>query len=88
MARQVDDMKCLANDRTAKALENKARKQSIEFFSVLFAYVLADKYGFGKQKLHQVLKTVIKLAEEIADDDIKLEELKEVLNEEYDVIFK
>lgn len=81
-------MKCLANDGSAKAIEKRIRLQTIEFYAVLFAYTLADKYGFGKKKLHQVLKTVTSLAEELADDDIKISELKEVLADEYDVIFK
>lgn len=79
-------MKCLAHERTSKSIESRVRKQTVEFYATLFAYVLADKYGFGKKKLHQVLKSVVNLAEEIADDDIKLGELKQVLTEEYDVI--
>jgi hypothetical protein len=50
--------------------------------------VLADKYGFGKFKLHQILKSVTTLAEEINENRIQLDELKEVLNDEYDVIIK
>lgn len=37
-------MKCLANDGSAKAIEKRIRLQTIEFYAVLFAYTLVDKY--------------------------------------------
>lgn len=81
-------MKCLANNRSAKRIESESIDKAVRFYAVVFAYVLADKYGFGKFKLHQILKTVTTLAEEINEGRISLDELKDVLNEEYDVIIR
>ena len=53
-------MKCLANSATAERLKERVRKETIRFYAIVFCYVLADKYGFGKFKLHQILKTVTK----------------------------
>ena len=47
--------------------------------------MLTDKYGIGKQKIHQILKTFVSLTEELAGDEIKLAEIKETLLEEYDI---
>ena len=81
-------MKCLANDRSARVLVRRTREEVVQYYAILFSYVLADKYGFGQKKLHQILKTVVSLSEEIGDDEIKLEELEQVLNEEYNIIVR
>jgi hypothetical protein len=81
-------MKCLITDKTSKKIRHDALSETVRFYSIVFCYVLADKYGFGKFKLHQILKSVTTLAEEINENRIQLDELKEVLNDEYDVIIK
>lgn len=78
-------MKCLANSATAERLRERVRKETIRFYAIVFCYVLADKYGFGKFKLHQILKTVTNLTEEIIANEISLDDLNKVLYEEYDV---
>nr|DAS66608.1 MAG TPA: hypothetical protein [Caudoviricetes sp.] len=81
-------MKCLANSATAERLRERVRKETIRFYAIVFCYVLADKYGFGKFKLHQILKTVTNLTEEIIANEVSLEDLNKVLYEDYDVEIK
>lgn len=66
----------------------KFKKCPYRFYAIVFCYILADKYGFGKFKLHQILKTVTNLTEKIIADEISLEDLNKVLYEEYDVEIK
>lgn len=81
-------MKCLANSATAERLKERVRKETIRFYAIVFCYVLADKYGLGKFKLHQILKTVTNLTEEIIENEISLDDLNKVLYEEYDIEIK
>ena len=89
-------MKCLATNSQIKKIKSEMeteykqredifRKQTIEFYATVFVIVLTDKYGIGKQKIHQILKTFVSLTEELAGDEIKLAEIKETLLEEYDI---
>ncbi|MBP9988038.1 MAG: hypothetical protein KBT46_00930 [Ruminococcus sp.] len=69
-------------------MEKKTLKTSVNFFAILFTYVLVDKYGFGERKMKQVMTTVTRLAEELAGNDIKLKEITDMLSEEYGIKFK
>ena len=42
-------MKCLANDRSARVLVRRTREEVVQYYAILFSYVLADKYGFGQK---------------------------------------
>ena len=86
-------MKCLATNSQIKKIKSEIeteykqredifRKQAI---ATVFVLVLTDKYGIGKQKIHQILKTFVSLTEELAGNEIKLAEIKETLLEEYDI---
>ena len=80
-------MKRAANDRTYKQIQKNAFDDMAEYLSVAFTYVLADKYQFGKAKLQQVLESVAKLSDEVNENRISLNDMKEMLYQEYDIIF-
>lgn len=80
-------MKCAANDKSFKALRKRVSFDTTRFIIIIVFYVLADKYRFGKTKLKQILRSVESLTEEIQDSEIKLEELADVLRDEYDINF-
>lgn len=80
-------MKRAANDRTYKQIQKNVFDDMAEYLSVAFTYVLADKYQFGKAKLQQVLESVAKLSYEVNENRISLNDMKEMLYQEYDIIF-
>lgn len=81
-------MKCVASN---KSLSNQIRKQTtdtnVHTLLVSFASVLTDKYGYGKEKTMQILKSVFDRADSIVKGYCKIEDLEAVLKEEYDIIF-
>ena len=79
-------MPCKFGD--CRACKRTCQKRDNPLLCDCFLLRLADKYGFGKFKLHQILKTVTNLTEEIIADEISLDDLNKVLYEEYDVEIK
>lgn len=80
-------MKVNIKDKSAKKMRDMIARETIFMYSIVFAYVLADKYGNGKKRIQQILKTVQKIIEEVYSGDISLEEMKDMLKEEYDIDF-
>ena len=81
-------MNCVASN---KGLSSEIRKQTtdtnVHTLLVSFASVLTDKYGYGKEKTMQILKSVCDRADSIDKGYCKIEELERVLKEEYDITF-
>jgi hypothetical protein len=81
-------MKCVASN---KKLSSEIRKETtdtnVHTLLVSFASVLTDKYGYGKEKTMQILKSVFDRADSIVKGYCKIEDLETVLKEEYDIVF-
>lgn len=81
-------MKCLANKKS----EKKVREQTIEYVSkfmyIIVASIVTDKYGYGKQKTEQLLKSIQDRADTVLKGYASIEDFEKVLNEEYDIYFK
>lgn len=80
-------MKCLASTSNSEALKikQKAVKAACKFMLVTTASVLTDKYGFGKQKVQQILKSIEDRADSINQGYINLDDLEQILLEEYGI---
>ena len=80
-------MNCIASQSKSEAIKIKQRAVSAatRFMWVATASVLTDKYGFGKQKIKQVMKSIEDRADSINKGYISLQELEDILDEEYDI---
>lgn len=64
----------------------ESRNFTVKMMSEVIAYVLADKYGFGHQKLHQVIKSLEYASDSIVNGYMSLEDIESVLKNEHDII--
>ncbi len=81
-------MNCLANNKSfSKDLRKSTTDTNVHTMLVSFASVLTDKYGYGKEKTIQILKSVFDRADSITKGYCNIKELEKVLDEEYDIRF-
>jgi hypothetical protein len=80
-------MKCLANKSTELKVREKTVKQVVRIMCVVVASILTDKYGFGKAKTQQILKSMQDRADSLLKGYANIEDFEKVLNEEYDIWF-
>lgn len=81
-------MKCLANKKS----EKKVREQTVEYVAkwmyIIVASIVTDKYGYGKQKTEQLLKSISDRADSVLKGYANIEDFEKVLNEEYNIYFR
>ena len=81
-------MKCLANKKS----EKKVREQTVEYVAkwmyIIVASIVTDKYGYGKQKTEQLLKSISDRADSVLKGYASIEDYEKVLNEEYNIYFR
>lgn len=81
-------MNCVASNKgLSKQIRNSATDLSVHTLLVSFASVLTDKYGYGKQKTMQILKSTCDRADSLNKGYCDIEDLERVLKEEYDITF-
>lgn len=83
-------MKCRA--RTAEDVEkayrdgrNQGIKESVTFFAHVGLLFLADKRGWKTRSLDQYVKYMIKYSEMFNSNDVTLDDIKQILKDEYDI---
>lgn len=83
-------MKCLASQPKSEAEKIKwnAVYNSTRVILIALASVLTDKYGYGRQKVHQVIRSIEDRADSINKGYIKLDDLEEVLRDEYGIVIQ
>ena len=59
---------------------------AVKMMSEVIAYVLADKYRFGHQKLNQVIKSLEYASDSILNGYMTLDDIEAVLKDEHDII--
>ncbi len=80
-------MKCLksSNDTVGMKIRRECVKETTRFMLIVLASVLTDKYGFGKVKVQQVMKSIIDRADSINQGYIDLSDLEQILKDEYGI---
>lgn len=81
-------MKCAANKVTERKIRQHTIEQVARFMYIVVASIVTDKYGYGKQKTEQLLKSIQDRAESVIKGYASIEDFEKVLNEEYDIYFK
>lgn len=83
-------MKCLASQAKSEAEKIKwnAVHASTRFMLIAMASVLTDKYGYGRQKVQQIIRSIEDRADSINKGYIKLDDLEEVLRDEYGIVIQ
>ena len=83
-------MKCLASQAKSEAekIKRNAVYNSTRVILIALASVLTDKYGYGRQKAHQVIRSIEDRADSINKGYIKLDDLEEVLRDEYGIVIQ
>ena len=85
-------MKCVAskNKSEARKIKLNAVNYALEFVLTIVAYVLFDKFGLSNERVTTILKRIEYYALIILDDedDMSLQEYKNILKEEYDFELK
>ena len=82
-------MNCTAsqNKTNSQKFKERAAINATRFILVATASVLTDKYGFGKQKVQQIIKSIEDRADSINKGYINIEDLEQILLDEYDIKF-
>ena len=78
-------MKCLANKTAEKKVRQTTIKEVSKFMLIIVASIVTDKYGYGKQKTLQLLKSIEDRADSVIKGYAKIEDFEKVLAEEYDI---
>ena len=81
-------MKCLANKVSEKKVRQNTIKEVSHFMAVIVASIVTDKYGYGKQKTQQLLKSIMDRADSVIQGYANIEDFEKVLAEEYDIYFR
>lgn len=85
--RGFNKMKCLANEKQEKKVRQKTIEQVARFMYIVVASIVTDKYGYGKAKTEQLLKSIAERADSVIKGYASIEDFEKVLNEEYDIYF-
>lgn len=80
-------MKCLANKVSERKVRQNTIKEVAHFMAVIVASIVTDKYGYGKQKTEQLLKSIMDRADSVTKGYARIEDFEKVLAEEYDIHF-
>lgn len=78
------DQKALT--RAIRTAQTKTREQTVHFYSIAVLSVLADKFGFDKQKLQSASRIIRERFEAVAADYASLQDFETVLKDEYGII--
>ena len=85
-------MKCIAskNKSESRKIKVEAVNNALEFVLTIVAYVLFDKFGMSKERVTTILKRIEYYAQIMLDDEeeMKLQDYKNILKEEYDFELK
>lgn len=81
-------MKCAANKAVEKKIRETTINQVAKFMYIIVASIVTDKYGYGKQKTEQLLKSIQDRADSVIKGYASIEDFEKVLNEEYNIYFK
>ena len=80
-------MKCNCNNKTID--RRKGYKEgvadTVQKMSVIICYVLADKYGFGQQKLNQVIASLTYASDSVVKGLVDIRDFENVLKEEHGI---
>lgn len=66
----------------------KARAAGIKAATAIMMYVMREKFGFGTKRLTRLWDEVSSLSEEMIDGRVKLDEITDVLLNEYGIDIK
>lgn len=55
---------------------------------IAMASVLTDKYGYGRQKVQQIIRSIEDRADSINKGYINLDDLEEILRDEYGIVIQ
>ena len=70
-----------------KKLQSDVYAKTSKFFAIVTASVLTDKLGFNESKTKAVLSQIEERADSIVKGYMSLDDLEEVLKEEYNITF-
>lgn len=70
-------MKCAANKTTEKKIRQHTIEQVARFMTIIVASIVTDKYGYGKQKTEQLLKSIMDRAESVIKGYANIEDIAE-----------
>ena len=65
-----------------KKLIQRSRDEGILFVTIIFLFVMRDKFGYGKKRLKRLYNEVEKLAESISLGYVRLTDLQLALEQE------
>lgn len=77
----------IENTKIVEAV-NEGRIYTAKIVLIAIASVLTDKLGFGKQKTHQVLKTIQTMSDKVYRGELSLLELSNTLEYKYEIILR
>lgn len=79
-------MKCVASQsKLIDDIRRKNTRQTCHFFLVVVASVLADKFGYTKERIIRVLNEMNEMADSINKGYLNLDDLEKVLKDEYNI---
>lgn len=86
MAKKINPRKRPATQADIKRAKDQAQNDAVNLAMVIFLTVLADKQGYDKSSIREVWNEVNDLSESITQGYVKFQDLRKVLDEEYDIL--
>ena len=86
-SKKVNPRKIPVNQADLKKAKKEAVKEAIRYHNVLTFTVLGDKFGFDHKKMHEFWGYINDLSDSLNEGYINFNDLRHVLEEEYQVRF-
>lgn len=66
-------------------ITNSSESATLRFFIISVASILTDKFGIGKQKVTQIIKSIMCRADDILNNKISGSDIEKLLKDKYDI---
>lgn len=86
-SKKTNPRKIPVNQAELKKAKKEAVKEAIRYHNVLTFTVLGDKFGFDHKKMHEFWGYINDLSDSLNEGYINFNDLRHVLEEEYQVRF-
>lgn len=84
--KKINPRKKPATQMDIKRAKSKAQDEALYLSMAIFLTVLVDKEGYDKERLKKVWAEVNDLSDSIAKGYVKFNDLRQVLDDEYDIV--
>lgn len=85
LRKHLENKEVKLTNKELKELKYNSTVNAVDQIRVIPAYVLRDEFGFGEKRINQFFEAMSIVLQDIEDDWIKLDDMRQVLLEEVNI---